>query len=134
MKSDIEIKDDVYGHIQESGLMASLTGSLEKNGKRPKDSTKEDVVISIDGWDTYRGILRASVIVNIYIADIHVNGQFVENTIRLRDICKKAENALKVGGLGKDFGIHLESQRVIEEPELNEHRIKNTLLYQFTEE
>jgi len=128
MKSEIEIADDVYEHIRDSGLMSNLTGSLEKNGKRPKDSTKEDVIISIEANDNDKDIQMVFINVNIYIADIREGSQYVRNDPRLRVICRKAMEAMKVGGIGKDFTFDLENQRVVPE-ETNEHRIWNRLLY-----
>ena len=47
MKSDILIKDDVYAHIKNSPLASAVTGKICKQGVRPKDSDKEDVVIAV---------------------------------------------------------------------------------------
>lgn len=133
MKSDIEIKDDVFAHIMESGLMGHLTGSLEKNGKRPQGSTQEDVVISVEGVDETRSVQRAYVAVNIYVRDTpRSEGDYVENSQRIREICNLAKDALAVGGIGKDFTFHLEKQRVVAEENTREHRIWNRLYYQVT--
>ena len=45
MKSDIEIKDDIYKFIKGSALEKAVTGKLRKT-RRPKDSNLEDIVIS----------------------------------------------------------------------------------------
>lgn len=46
MKSDIEIKDDIYQIIKGSALEKAVTGKLKKT-RRPANSNKEDIVISI---------------------------------------------------------------------------------------
>ena len=46
MKSDIEIKDDVFKIIKGSILEQSVTGKLSKT-RRPNNSSKEDIIISI---------------------------------------------------------------------------------------
>lgn len=45
MKSDIEIKDDIYQIIKGSTLEKAVTGKLKKT-RRPANSNKEDIVIS----------------------------------------------------------------------------------------
>lgn len=45
MKSDIEIKDDIYQIIKGSALEKAVTGKLKKT-RRPANSNKEDIVIS----------------------------------------------------------------------------------------
>lgn len=47
MKSDIEIKDDIYKHIKGSLLEKVVNGKLCKASKRPSNSDREDIVISI---------------------------------------------------------------------------------------
>lgn len=129
MKSEIEIADDMYDSIKKSGIMGLLTGSLEKNGKRPKDSKKEDAIISIEANDNEDDKQMVFVVVNVYIADIRIGGQYVRNDKRLREVCRVFLDTLKVGGIGKDYTYHLEKQRVVPEEGTNEHRIWNRFLY-----
>lgn len=129
MKSEIEIADDMYDSIKKSGIMGLLTGSLEKNGKRQKDSTKEDAIISIEANDNEDDKQMVFVVVNVYIADIRIGGQYVRNDKRLREVCRVFLDTLKVGGIGKDYTYHLEKQRVVPEEGTNEHRIWNRFLY-----
>ena len=71
MKSDIDIKDDVYNIISSSKLKTAVTGSLCKRG-RPFYGTgttgKEDICISILANRTSQ-IQEAFVNVNIYVQD-----------------------------------------------------------------
>jgi hypothetical protein len=128
MKSDILIKDDVYAHIKNSPLASAVTGKICKQGVRPKDSDKEDVVIAVIA-NLNGQIQEAAVNVNIYVADdIKSDGQNQEATIRLRELCRIASETLEVGR-GEDFRFTLESQRVIEVPGTKEHVINNRLNY-----
>lgn len=68
MKSDIDIKDDIYKHIKGSALEKAVTGKLCKASKRPANSNKEDIIISI--LDNGSGQMQeAFVNVNIYVKD-----------------------------------------------------------------
>lgn len=126
MKSDIEIKDDIYMYIKGSTLDYEATGKLCKT-KRPSDSDYEDIVISVLANQNAQ-IQEALVNVNIYVKDVIRNNQAEENTIRLRKLCELAEGLLKVGR-GNDYRFILDSQRVLEVEGKNEHFINNKLLY-----
>ena len=128
MKSDILIKDDVYAIIKQSPIAAAVTGKVCKQGVRPKGSDKEDVVIAV--VTNMNGQIQEAVVnVNIYVKDdIKSDGQNQEATIRLRELCRIASETLEVGS-GEDFRFTLESQRVIEVQETQEHVINNRLIY-----
>lgn len=82
MKSDIEIKDDIYQIIKGSTLEKAVTGKLKKT-RRPANSNKEDIVISI--LENGSGqVQEAFVNVNIYVSDDVRDGQAEENSSRLR--------------------------------------------------
>lgn len=126
MKSDIDIKDDVYKIIKDSELEKSINGKLSKT-KRPKNSNKEDIVISVLSND-FEEIQKAFVNVNVYVSDTNRDNQFEESSIRLRELCNLAKKVLSVGR-GEDFRFTIESQRVLEVNGKNEHLINNKLLY-----
>lgn len=126
IKSDIEIKDDIYKFIKGSALEKAVTGKLKKT-RRPKDSNLEDIVISV--LDNEAGQMQeAFVNVNIYVPDDMRDGQAEEKTIRLRELCKIAYNLLEVGR-GDSYRFTLDKQRVMEVNGKNEHFINNKLLY-----
>lgn len=126
MKSDIEIKDDIYEFIKGSALEKAVTGKLRKT-KRPANSNLEDIVISM--LDNESGQMqKAFVNVNIYVPDDIRNGQAEEKTIRLRELCKIAYTLLEVGR-GESYRFTLVKQRVYEVNGKNEHFINNKLLY-----
>ena len=80
MKSDIEIKDDIYQIIKGSTLEKAVTGKLKKT-RRPANSNKEDIVISI--LENGSGqVQEAFVNVNIYVSDDVRDGQAEENSSR----------------------------------------------------
>lgn len=126
MKSDIDIKDDIYKIIKSSSLMKKVSGTLSKT-IRPEGSTKEDIVISVLANQNGQ-MQEAFVNVNIYVQDIMRNNQNEENSSRLRTLCKESSQLFEVGR-GTDFRFVLESQRVLEVSETEEHVINNKLLY-----
>lgn len=126
MKTDIDIKDDVYEIIKGSALAKAVTGKLSKT-KRPNKSNKEDIVISVLANQNAE-IQEAFVNVNIYVADTILDGQAEENTIRLRELCKIASELFKVQR-GDSYRLTLDAQRVMEVNGKEEHFINNKLLY-----
>lgn len=130
MKTDIDIKDDVYLWLKDSALVKELSGKLCK-ALRPAASTAEDCVISVLANEGGQ-VQSAYINVNIYVADqlrtYATEKQYEENTIRLRKLCQLASEALE-RHVGDDYRWELESQRVIAVDGRDEHCINNRLLY-----
>ena len=132
MKSDIDIKDDVYNIISSSKLKTAVTGSLCKRG-RPFYGTgttgKEDICISVQTSQ----IQEAFVNVNIYVQDQAItkkgNTRKEENTARLRELCQLSFSTFEAVH-GSDFRLSMSEQRVIACEGTSEHIINNKLLYQ----
>ena len=134
MKSDIDIKDDVWKIIKESSLLREVSGDLRKISVRPKNSHSEDIVISVLANSTKQKQI-AYVNVNIYVADDYIDGQSGENSARLRKLCKMSFDLFD-NVRGWDFRLSLTDpnyecgQRVIESSGSEEHVINNKILYQ----
>jgi predicted ATPase len=126
MKSDIDIKDDVYMLLKDSELMKQVSGSLSKT-KRPNGSTKEDVVISVLA-NQFAQSQEAYVNVNIYVAEVSRNNQYEENSSRLRTLCDISKEILS-SVHGDGYWIKLTEQRTMEVEATNETLINNKLLY-----
>ena len=131
MKSDVDIKDDVYKVISSSELKKAVTGSICKR-RRPfygtESPTKEDVCIAILANQTSQ-TQEAFVNVNIYVQDEDVKGQKEENTTRLRKLCQLSFQTFEAVH-GSDFRLSMSEQRVIDCEGTGEHIINNKLLYQ----
>lgn len=127
MKTDIEIKDDIYDYLKDSSLTRTINGNLYKR-LRPTNSTLEDVVISVLA-NSNGQMQEAFVNVNIYVKDNLVEGQYEEDTIRCRLLCRIASEVLELGR-GDGYRFTLNSQRVLKVEGRNEHLINNKLLYQ----
>lgn len=126
MKTDIDIKDDIYLFIKGSKLFYEVNGKLSKT-VRPSGSNNEDIVISVLSNQNAE-IQEAFVNVNIYVKDLIRDNQNEEDTIRLRRLCSIAKSLLNVGR-GNDYRFVLDSQRVLAVEGKNEHFINNKLLY-----
>lgn len=138
MKSDIDIKDDVWKIIKESSLLREVSGNLKKTSVRPKNSRSEDIIISVLANSTKQKQV-AYVNVNIYVADDNIEGQSEEKTARLRKLCQMSFDLFD-NVRGKDFRLSLTDpnfecgQRVIESAGTSEHVINNKVLYQIINE
>lgn len=128
MKTDIDIKDDIYALIKGSPLEKAVTGKLSKT-LRPANSCKEDIVISVLANNNAQ-LQEAFVNVNIYVRDNNRDGQAEENSIRLRELCSLSKDLLERGYKG-DYRYELSSQRVIAIDGKGEHIINNKVLYQY---
>lgn len=131
MKTDIDIKDDLFMFIKDSELAKTITGKIDKT-ERPENSVAEDIVISIDENEN-GGIQAALCTVNIYVADLLRNNQYIENTIRLRELCAMAKNLLEVAHYN-DARFYLTAQRVKKVEGVSEHRIENKIIYKHCKE
>jgi len=127
MKSDIDIKTDVFKHIQGSALEAEVTGVLRKTGKRPKGSRNEDIIISVLA-NVNGQIQTATVNVNIYVEANIVDGQPEEQTVRLKTLCDLSSSLFNVFG-GNDYRARLLEQRVFEVDGADEYVINNKIEY-----
>lgn len=135
MKTDIDIKDDVYMLVSKSALAGKITGAISKT-LRPANSRKEDVVISILA-NTNERPQYAYVNVNVYVPDsavkYDVDGQTItqyeEDSARLREICNLC-NELFETYVGDTYRITLDSQRVLSSSDDGAHIVNNKLLYQ----
>lgn len=135
MKTESEIKDDIYAHIKGSELATAITGTVYKR-VRDKGSNKEDIAITILGKIPMSQQQDVAINVNIYVPEKLQNGQYAANEPRERILQKLAEEILKVGGIGKDFRFTLESQETFEvlDSQCHERCINNRLTYNFYNE
>lgn len=135
MKTDIDIKDDVYRAVADSILATAINGVVSKT-LRPANSTSEDIVISVLASQNTE-IQQAYVNVNVYVPDLDipysVNGETVvqkeENTKRLRTLCNISKELFAII-IGDTYRITLDSQSVLASNTGEEHIINNKLLYQ----
>lgn len=125
MRSDGAIKTDIYKYLKGSALMDEVTGTLRKT-KRPHNSTKEDVIISILANVGVQS-QTATVNVNIYVQDYDVDGQYEENTSRIEELSTMAWLTLESFHTD-EYKANAVNQRVYE-TESGEHVINTQIEY-----
>ena len=126
MITDIEIKDELYKLIKGTELAKEVNGVLSKR-KRPKNSTKEDIIISVVANENGQK-QEAIANVNIYVQDEFNESadQYEEASIRARLLSDLAKNLLEVGRF-QGARFTLARQRFVEVEGTNEHVINNRL-------
>lgn len=131
MRTDEEIKDDIFAAIKGSSLENEVSGKLSKKD-RPINSNNEDIVISILANQNDQ-IQKASVNINIYVSDKaeKVGGlvQYAENTIRLKLLSRMVFDLLE-NYVGQSFYLKVDSQRVLSVSGKQEHFINTKVYYQ----
>lgn len=128
MHNDEQIKDNIYSLLMGSGLVSEVSGVLSKT-LRPRDSDAEDIVISV--LDNRNSQLQAAdVNVNIYVPDLLVDGQYEEDTARLRELAARVATLLDSRS-PSDYLLKLDRQRVLKVDGKDEHYINTRLKYTF---
>lgn len=131
MKTDTEIRDDIYQLVKSSSIMDAVTGKLCTR-LRPLNSYLEDVVISVTA-NSPGDPQQAFVCVDIYVSDIKVNGRFEENTTRIRELSRIAYDALQ-SNTAQDYYATIDEQRTYAVEATHEHLIQCRLRYRHVEE
>lgn len=82
-----KVQDDIIALLADSELVRALSGKVFREGYRPRDSRKEDVVV-IFVTGTPAQVERGAVTLNIYIPDItpYNNGVYVADGRRVAEV------------------------------------------------
>ena len=126
MKTEAEIKNDVYLLLKKSPIMSAVTGKLSKR-KRPINSKKEDVVISVLS-STIADRQEAFLNINVYVAQNDINGQYEEDSERLETLERICMDFLE-SVHGEDYWITMSMQKTLEVESKHENVINNRILY-----
>lgn len=134
MKTDIDIRDDVYTLLKGSPMAGLISGRLCK-GKRDINSTQTDIVIAVVANQRGQN-QQAYVNVNCYVPD-HRRGvsdgiaceQWEEDTYTLRLLARAFDDFFHEAIHTSGARITLSEQRVYEIE--GAHVIHNKILYQF---
>lgn len=126
MKTDVEVRQDIYKYIVGSELKEAINGCISYQGRDDKAST-EDCIISILDNDNDQ-IQICDVNVNIYVQNINSGGRSVENLPRTKELAKLSSKVLKRGH-GDSFLFKLSKQRIMPVQGKDEFVINNKLRY-----
>lgn len=131
MKSEIEIKDELFAYLKTTTLVTSCTGVLSKT-IRKANSQDEDIIISVISSNVSQ-TQEAIININIYVQDLIKENQHIENSTRLRTLANLCKTYLR-SIVGSDFICNLTEQKIIASNESNEHLINNRMLYRLYED
>lgn len=134
-KTGQQIEDDIYGLVKDSPLALLVSGGVYKFGTRPKNSTKEDVIVKfVQGYDSQ--IQSGTVVINIYIPDFDAfdNGDFVRDITRCGQIEIAANAWVDTLTAGKSNYKFKKAQtiRTEEEPDINQHFVTIRVKFRLT--
>ncbi len=93
VKTAKDIQTDFLSLLKDSSLASVVNGSIYRDGLRPRDSKKEDIVIIYSAGEDNGDIQSGIVTLNIYVPDItpYKNGTMVENAARTAKIERAAQ-------------------------------------------
>lgn len=86
-KTGKQVQGDVYRLLKGSTLLSMISGGVFRNGTRPRDSRKEDIVVTFTAG--LPGQVQTGVVtLNIYVPAINPydNGVYVEDGARCEEI------------------------------------------------
>lgn len=124
MKTEVEIREDMYAFICGCGLEDSISGVVSYTGR---ETSKEDCIISVQDSDSDQ-IQTAFVYVNVYVPDISSGGRKQENVLRTEELSKLFAQTLE-SGFGDTFRFELVKQNIKAVNGKDEHVIINKIEY-----
>lgn len=134
MKTDIDIKTDIYRALKSSELASAVNGEIFR-GKRPDGRNTEDIVIQVP--DNMNGqVQKLYVTVNIYVPDIYndENGMYEEDEQRENELAKMVVPVFDNVSFQNGFRTQVVKQKMLPEESINQHFIYNQLLYKYCNE
>lgn len=126
MKTDTEIRDDIYRLVKQSAIAEAVSGGVYTR-LRPLNSDKEDVIVSVIA-NAPGDPQRATVNVDIYVKDVRINGRAEEDTARVRQLSRIALDALR-SNVTDDYYATVDEQRTYAIEATSEHLIQSRLRY-----
>jgi hypothetical protein len=133
-KTGKQVQGDIYKLLRDSVLSSKVSGEVYRNGYRPRDSKKEDIIVTFTAGLPDE-IQTGVVTVNIYVPDVdpYANGVWVEDGERTEEVERLAQ--AWVDGLTADVSCYKFSlQQTIyteEEAEISQHFVVVKLKYRY---
>lgn len=124
MKTDVEIRQEIYRFVKESLIGATISGKVSYVNDHVDG---EDCMISVP--DNENGQFQeVFVYVRVYVPNINSNGISVENIPRIKELEQLCQEVLKYGSDGDNM-FELKTQTSKPVNGKNEHCISNKLFY-----
>lgn len=133
-KTGKQIQGDVYRLLRDSTLYTMISGEVYRKGYRPRDSRKEDAIVTFTSGfadEVQTGIVT----INIYVPDIDPdnNGTWIEDGIRTEQIEKLAQ--LWVESLTAEVSCYKfrlnQTIYTEDEPKIHQHFVVVKLAYRY---
>lgn len=137
-KTSSDIEGDIYNMLRESALAQSLSGTVYREGYRPRDSRLEDAVVIFTAGLNGE-IQEGTVTINIYVPDIdpYGNGVLVKNGKRVAELERKAQLWREALTAEKSNYLFLtddeDTIHAVREEDIHQHFIVVTLNYKYYE-
>jgi len=128
-KTGSQVQDDVYQLIRNSDLANAINGNVYKDGYRPRDSEKEDIVV-IFTTGLADEIQTGVVTINIYVPDVdpYANGVFVKDGLRCSILEEAADSWLD--SIQSDYRFTLNNTiHTTADEDINQHFVVVKLNY-----
>ena len=124
MRTDIEIRQDIYKFVCASAIKEAITGKVSYTDDHDDG---EDCMISVPDNENAQ-IQDVFVYVRVYVPNINSNGKSVENVSRTGTLAKLCSQVLE-SGFGHTFRFTLDKQITKPVNGKDEHCISNRLRY-----
>lgn len=134
IKTGKQIQGDIRNLIMDSSLAKKITGAVYRNGLRPRDSQKEDAIVTFTAGLPDQ-IQTGVVTVNIFVPDIDPddNGTWVEDGQRCEEVEKLAQewtDSLTAKISCYKFSLQ-QTIRTYDEPDIHQHFVFVKLKYEY---
>lgn len=133
-KTGKQIQGDIYQMLRTSDVAKAITGDVYRNGYRPRDSRKEDAIITFTAGLPDQ-IQTGVVTVNIYMPDIDPedNGTWVEDGQRAEQLESLAQTWVEsLTAARSNYKFSLQQTIYTEaEPDINQHFVVVKLKYEY---
>lgn len=133
-KTGKQIQGDIRTMLRASSLASAISGEVYRNGLRPRDSQKEDAIVTFTTGSPDE-IQEGVVTINIFVPDIdpYDNGVMVEDTERTEKLESLADEWVKSLTTAKScykFRL-LQTIYTEEEASINQHFVVIKLHYRY---
>ena len=133
-KTGKQIQGDIYKLLRNSTLSSTISGTVYRQGCRPRNSKLEDAVVIFTGGFADE-IQTGVVTVNIYVPDIdpYENGVLVEDGERTQELERLADDWVKTLTASRSCYKFKLGQTIYteEEPSINQHFVVVKLQYKY---
>ena len=133
MKTESDIRDDLYTYINSSELKKDISGKIFKyEEERPEKSMAEDIIIALPTETPFNDIQEVIVMIRLYVKDLFdsINQIYRADSIRLKElenICKETFLAFRTG----DARCVAENIKTFKSDSTHEHCIVSRINYKF---